>query len=172
MSSDSAAGASSAPNAPWAAREITSMSKPVAAPPTIEATAKPTSPTMNARLRPNRSDIRPPSSSRLPKASAYAVMTHCRCGSVKPRSACADGSAMFTMVLSRTTISCAIAMTASTHHRRREARSGADEAASVTEGEPATGPDRGPATLVTPITVGSCEAARTALTVGDERVAR
>ena len=33
---------------------------------------------MNVHLRPNRSEILPPSSSRLPNASAYAVMIHCR----------------------------------------------------------------------------------------------
>ena len=33
---------------------------------------------MNVHLRPNRSAIRPPSSSRLPKDSAYAVMIHWR----------------------------------------------------------------------------------------------
>ena len=41
---------------------------------------------MKVRLRPKRSAIRPPSSSRLPNASAYAVTTHCRSSSEKPRS--------------------------------------------------------------------------------------
>ena len=44
------------------------------APPIAEAPAKPSRPTTNVRLRPKRSPIRPPSSSRLPKASAYAVI--------------------------------------------------------------------------------------------------
>ena len=70
VSSDSAAGASSAPKAPCSARAPTSMPKLSAAPPAAEAPAKPSSPAMNVHLRPNRSAIRPPSSSRLPNASA------------------------------------------------------------------------------------------------------
>ena len=65
-------GASSAPNAPCAARAMTSMAKPLAAPPMAEATAKPTSPISSVVRRPNRSDSLPPSSSRLPKLSEYA----------------------------------------------------------------------------------------------------
>jgi hypothetical protein len=41
---DRAAGASSAPNAPWTARAATSMPKLVAAPPTADAAAKPSVP--------------------------------------------------------------------------------------------------------------------------------
>ena len=69
VSSDSAAGASSAANAPWLARAMTSMAKLTDAPPTAEATANPTSPVMKTTLRPNRSPIRPPNSSRLPNDS-------------------------------------------------------------------------------------------------------
>ena len=69
VSRDSAAGASSAAKAPWIARAPTSMVKLWAAPPSADATAKPMMPMMKIRLRPNRSDSRPPSSSRLPKAS-------------------------------------------------------------------------------------------------------
>ena len=65
----------------------------------------------NARLRPKRSPIRPPSSSRLPNASAYAVMTHWRWSLENASASCADGRAMFTTVASSTTMSCAIAMT-------------------------------------------------------------
>jgi hypothetical protein len=75
---DRAAGASSAPNTPWLARAVTSIAKLTEAPPTADATEKPTSPVMNVSLRPNRSPSRPPNSSRLPNVSAYAVMTHCR----------------------------------------------------------------------------------------------
>jgi hypothetical protein len=67
---DSAAGASSAPNAPCVARAATSMPKPSAAPPSADAPAKPSRPTMNTRLRPKKSPKRPPSNRRLPKASA------------------------------------------------------------------------------------------------------
>ncbi len=70
VSSDSAAGASTAPNAPCRARATISISMPFAAPPSADARAKPTRPMRNIRLRPKKSESRPPSSSRLPKASA------------------------------------------------------------------------------------------------------
>jgi hypothetical protein len=73
---------------------------------------------MNVHLRPNRSASRPPTSSRLPKASAYAVITHCRWSSSKPRSRCAGGSAMFTIVTSSTTSSWAMPMTPRISQRR------------------------------------------------------
>jgi hypothetical protein len=73
---------------------------------------------MNVHLRPNRSATRPPRRSRLPNDSAYAVMTHCRWSSEKPRSAWADGSAMFTIVTSSTTSSWAMPMTVRISHRR------------------------------------------------------
>jgi DNA-binding NarL/FixJ family response regulator len=57
---DSAAGARSAPNAPWTARADTSMPKLVAAPPAADAAAKPSAPTRNVILRPIRSPSRPP----------------------------------------------------------------------------------------------------------------
>ena len=70
VSSDSAAGASSAPNTPCSGAggdehaEATARRRRAA-----DATAKPIRPAMNVRLRPKRSARRPPSSSRLPKAS-------------------------------------------------------------------------------------------------------
>ncbi len=70
VSSDSAEGASSAPKAPCRARAATSTPKDCARPPSAEATEKPIKPAMNVHLRPNRSPSLPPSSSRLPKASA------------------------------------------------------------------------------------------------------
>ena len=73
---------------------------------------------MNVHLRPKRSEMRPPSSSRLPNASAYAVITHWRESSEKPRSRWADGSAMFTMVTSSTTSSCAMPITPRISQRR------------------------------------------------------
>ena len=59
-----------APNAPCSVRAPTSMPKLVAAPPTAEAAAKPISPPMKVTLRPSSEETRPPSSRRLPKASA------------------------------------------------------------------------------------------------------
>ena len=70
VSSESADGASSAPKAPWSARAATSTPKDCASPPMAEATEKPISPAMNVHLRPKRSPSFPPTSSRLPKASA------------------------------------------------------------------------------------------------------
>ena len=118
VSSDSAAGASIAPNAPWHARAVTSMTKPDDAPPIADATAKPASPVMNMTLRPIKSASRPQNSSRLPNVSEYAVTIHCRSTLLKCRAFCADGSAMFITVASRTTISCAIAITARISQRR------------------------------------------------------
>ena len=117
VSSDSAAGASNAPNAPWQARAATSMPKLTAAPPTADAIAKPSRPTRNVTFRPSRSLSLPPSSSRLPNASAYAVTTHCRSTMEKPSDFCADGSAMFMIVASRMIMSCARAITPRISHR-------------------------------------------------------
>ena len=69
MISDSAAGARTAANPPWTARAAINVPMFGAAPPTAEAIANPSSPTMNMVLRPYRSASRPPSGSRLPKAS-------------------------------------------------------------------------------------------------------
>src|SRR5215471_18124082 len=120
VSVDSAAGASIAPNAPCAPRPITSTAKLFAAPPSAEAAAKPTSPMISIRRRPTRSDSRPPSSRRPPKASEYAVTTHCRSALENPRSCWAEGSAMFTIVASRTTISWASPTTPRIHQRRAD----------------------------------------------------
>src|ERR1700730_4931855 len=119
VSSDNAAGASSAANTPCSARAAKSTSKLCAAPPIADATANPIAPPTNVRLRPNRSPSRPPSSNTLPKASAYAVMIHWRLSLEKCSAFCAEGSAMFTTVASSTTISCAIPRTARIHQRRR-----------------------------------------------------
>ena len=70
VSSDSAEGASSAPNAPWSARAATSTANEGASPPSADAPAKPSSPATNVHLRPNKSPSLPPRSSRLPKVSA------------------------------------------------------------------------------------------------------
>src|SRR4051794_41011721 len=114
---DRMAGARSAANAPWTARAPISMPPLTAAPPMAEATAKPTRPTMNTHLRPSTSEMRPPSSSNEPNASAYAVTIHWRALSENPRSACAVGSAMVTMVASRTIISWAMPRMARIHQR-------------------------------------------------------
>ena len=116
-SSDSAVGASTAANAPCTARALISIGKFTAAPPTAEAAANPVMPVRNITLRPTTSASLPPSSSKLPNASAYAVTTHCRSATEKCSAFCAEGSAMFMIVASSTIISCAIAITARIHHR-------------------------------------------------------
>ncbi len=68
VSSDSADGARTAAKTPCSARAANSIAGVVAAPPIAEAVAKPISPMTKVRLRPTRSAIRPPSSSRPPKA--------------------------------------------------------------------------------------------------------
>ena len=78
VSSDSADGASNAPNDPCSARAATSTPNDGASPPSADALANPRNPATNVHLRPNRSPSLPPRSSRLPKVSAYAVMIHCR----------------------------------------------------------------------------------------------
>ena len=118
VSSDSDAGTSSAANAPWQARAVISMAKLTDAPPMADAPAKPARPVRNVTLRPSRSASLPPSSRRLPNASVYAVTTHCRSTVLKCSARCADGSAMFMIVASRTTISCARPITPRMSHRR------------------------------------------------------
>ena len=70
VSRPSAEGARIAPKAPWRARAATSMPNDWAMPPMAEATANPIRPPMSVHLRPKRSPSLPPSSRRLPKASA------------------------------------------------------------------------------------------------------
>jgi hypothetical protein len=117
VKSDSAEGASNAPNTPCVARAKMSTPNDCASPPTADAPENPTSPAISAHLRPNRSPSLPPTNSRLPNASAYAVTTHCRLSLEKCNARWADGSATVTIVASSTTISCATLSTASTAHR-------------------------------------------------------
>src|SRR5712691_7657327 len=111
-------GARTAPNAPCTARAVTRTTKEPAAPPIAEAMANPTRPVMNTHLRLNMSPSRPPTSSRLPNASAYADTNHCRSPLEKPSACWADGSAMFTIVPSSTSISWATAATTRTSQCR------------------------------------------------------
>jgi hypothetical protein len=117
VSSDSPAGTSSAANAPWPARAVTSMAKLTEAPPMAETPANPASPVRNVTFRPSRSDSLRPSSSKLPNASVCAVTTHCRSAVENPSARCADGNAIFSTVRSSTTISCARPITHSSTQR-------------------------------------------------------
>src|SRR6267143_4803675 len=114
----SADGARTAPNAPCSARAVTRTTNEPAAPPIAEAIAKPTRLAINTHLRLKMSPSRPPTSSRLPNDSAYAVTTHWRSPLEKPSACWADGSAMFTIVPSSTSISWATAATTRTSQRR------------------------------------------------------
>src|SRR2546422_2743929 len=91
----------------------------VARPPANEPMVKRSVPPMNMRRRSYRSPARPPSRRRPPKAMAYALTTHSRLVAVKCSDRWIDGSATLTMATSRTTISCATAMTASASPRLR-----------------------------------------------------
>ena len=74
---------------------------------------------MKTRRRPSRSPDLPPSSSSPPNASAYALTTHSRLVPEKPSAVWMCGRATLTMVASSTTISWAVAMTASARPSRR-----------------------------------------------------
>ena len=78
VSRDSAEGAMKAPNAPCSARAATSMLKLVAAPADGGRGGEADQAAQEGDLAAQQEETRPPSSSRLPKASAYAVTTHCR----------------------------------------------------------------------------------------------
>ena len=84
-----------------------------------DASVKTTRPARNTRLRPRRSPRRPARSSRLPKVTRKALTTHVRFAWLKPRSCWIDGRATFTIVTSRTIISCAKQTTISVAQRRR-----------------------------------------------------
>src|SRR6266850_987986 len=112
-----AAGARTAPKAPCSARAATRTTNEPAAPPIAEAIAKPTRLVINTHLRLKMSPSRPPTSSRLPNDSAYAVTTHWRSPLEKPSACWADGSAMFTIVPSSTSINWATAATTRTSQR-------------------------------------------------------
>ncbi|MCP9953283.1 hypothetical protein LUX33_35830 [Actinomadura madurae] len=102
-SRDSPAGASTAANAPCRARAPKSITGFTAAPPRADETPKPSSPIRNARRWPSAPLTLPPIRRSPPKVSAYAVIAQCRFPSDMCSACCADGSAMFTIVPSRTT---------------------------------------------------------------------
>ena len=115
---DSADGTSSAANAPWQARAVISMAKLTDAPPMADTTANPASPVRNVTFRPSRSASLPPSNSRLPNASVYAVTTHCRSTVEKCSARCADSSAMFITVRLMITMTCPRPITPRISQRR------------------------------------------------------
>ncbi len=111
-----------AANTPCSARAPNRIGGFTAAPPSAEAAAKPVRPIRNVRRWPSAPLIRPPINSSPPKVSAYAVIAHYLLASDMPSASCADGSAMFAIVPSKTTRSCAALTTANVHHRRCSSR--------------------------------------------------
>lgn len=108
---DSAVGEAMAPPTPWSDRAASNCQESWESPPSRDANTKSRTPNMNMRRRPRMSPDRPPSSSRPPKVSVYALMTQDRFSVENPRAVWMCGSAMFTMVMSRTTINWHEAMT-------------------------------------------------------------
>ena len=104
MISESATAETTAPPTPCTARAATSMPWLVESPQTTEAAVKSAIPARNIRRCPNRSPRRPPRSRKPPNVSRYAFTTQASEVSVKPRSSRIDGSATFTIVVSRTII--------------------------------------------------------------------
>ena len=121
---DSAAGETIAAPSPCTARATISQPSDWAIPPANEATENSTSPSMNMRLRPSRSESRPPSSRKPPKVSVYAFTTHDRLVREKWSAAPIDGSATFTIDASITITNCTIASSSSARFLARGVYSG------------------------------------------------
>ena len=113
VTSDRAAGDTSAAPSPWIARAPSSQASDWASPPTSEASENSTSPYMNIRRRPTRSASRPPSSRQPPNVSVYAFTTHERSAREKLNPLPIDGSATLTIDASITITNCVIASSAS-----------------------------------------------------------
>src|SRR5918992_1392397 len=116
VTSDSAAGESSAAPRPWTARAATSQPALWASPPASDAAANRSRPAMNRRRRPRMSAIRPPRSRKPPNTSTYALTTHDRSSDENPRSVPIDGSATLTIDASSTTTNWAAASSANATH--------------------------------------------------------
>ena len=104
VSTESAAGAMSAPPRPCSARPMTRMLDEPAKPFISEAAEKSVMPIRKIRRLPRRSPARPPRRRKPPKVMAYALTIHCSPSVEKPRLRWIDGSATLTMVASRMTM--------------------------------------------------------------------
>jgi hypothetical protein len=109
----------SAPPVPCANRAAMSISWFTANPQTSEAAVNTASPVRNTSRRPARSPSRPASSSSPANAIRYALTTQASPAWVNPRSAWMDGSATFTIVMSRTIISIPVHSTTRAIQRLR-----------------------------------------------------
>jgi len=108
---------------PCRKRALTRSSCDGAMPQSSDAAVKTVSPARKIRLRPSRSPSLPASSSRLPNVIRKPLTIHVRFDWLKPRSSWIAGRATFTIVTSRTIISCAKQTMASVIQRRRSADS-------------------------------------------------
>ena len=104
---------------PWSRRAPISSAWVEATPQSSDAAVKMTRPARKTRRRPRRSPRRPARSSRLPNVTRNPLTTHVRFAWLKPRSCWIAGSATFTIVTSRTIMSCAKQTMISVAHRRR-----------------------------------------------------
>src|SRR6202451_1374454 len=127
---DSAAGSTAAAPRPWTPRMMIRNVLVVASAQPSEAAVNSASPAVNTRLRPSRSAARPPSSKNPPKASAYAVTTHCRSDSAKCSLTPIVGSA--TLPTSRSSAVMKYATARSGNGRHRPACPGGAAAAAPT----------------------------------------
>src|SRR5438105_12773793 len=85
------------------------MAGPEERPPSRDASANTASEPMRTLRRPSMSPLRPPSRRRAPNVNAYPLTTQAMPLMLKPRPLWIDGSATFTIVVSRTTINCTAA---------------------------------------------------------------
>ena len=97
---------------PWRARATMSVSMLLDSAAAADAPVKSARPTMNIRLRPNRSPSAAPVSSNTANVRVYALTVHSRPSKDAPSSRWMVGRAVLTTRLSSTTISNAMAVTA------------------------------------------------------------
>jgi hypothetical protein len=105
-------GPAAAAPTPCAIRAAISRPAVGARPPARDATVNRATPPTNRRRRPKVSPARPPSRSRPPKVSVYALMTHDRFVAEKCRPVWMRGSATFITVASSTSMSWQVTMIA------------------------------------------------------------
>jgi hypothetical protein len=101
---DMATGLSIEPPTACTARKAISQPSPGATLHSSEPSPNSIRPRRKMRRRPSRSAVEPDSISRLARTSVYASITHCRPATEACRSARSEGSAMFTIVVSRPTM--------------------------------------------------------------------
>ena len=107
-----------APPTPCTARETLSQVGSGASAATPDATVKITSPQANTRLRPSRSASEPATRTNAASVSVYASTTHWRSVNEASRSSLMLGSAVFTTVMSSSSMKTATLTTASVTHLR------------------------------------------------------